>query len=100
MKSLTGAGAYFSASHFDSVRQELHGHTYEVVAWWPSSDERDVIDLQKALQAVLLAFDHKTLPSYLTRAESIATAIAAQLPGCVEIDISRPIERMFVRCPV
>ncbi len=95
---LTGAGWYFSASHFDPIRKELHGHSYEVTVYWPSEPPRDAMVLQWTLREVLKGFDHKTLPDTMTRAEDIAKAIGSLIDGCVRVDISRPAERL--RCEV
>ena len=92
-KGLTGAGWYFSASHRDPVRQELHGHSYEVMAWWPSEPARDAVCLQETLKGALKGLDHTTLPDELTRAESMARFIM-QLVGAVRVDVSRPSERL------
>jgi 6-pyruvoyl-tetrahydropterin synthase len=94
MQSLTGAGWYFSASHRDPVRQELHGHSYEVVAYWPTHPPRDAMVLQETLKGVLLGFDHKTLPDEMTRAEDIARAIGSLMDGCVRVRLMRPVERL------
>ena len=97
-QNLTGAGWYFSASHRDPVRQELHGHSYEVMAWWPIAAAADAVCLQDALRRALVAFDHKTLPDECSRAEDIARAVGSTLVGCVRVDIFRPVERL--RCEV
>lgn len=96
MQNLTGAGWYFSASHRDPVRQELHGHSYEVMAYWPAEPYRDAVALQATLRDVLKGFDHKTLPDRLVRAEDLADAIGGLMSGCVRVDISRPVERFRV----
>lgn len=89
------AGWYFSASHSDPVRTELHGHSYEVVAWWPTG--QDSVELQDRLKAVLKAYDHKTLPDELSRGHDLAKAIGMSLKGCVGVDILRPVERIGAR---
>lgn len=94
---LTGAGWHFSASHYDNVRQELHGHSYEVVAWFRADPPRDAVVLQETLKAVLTGFDHKTLPPELSRAEDIARAVMSLLVDCVGVDVSRPVERLYAR---
>lgn len=97
--SLTGAGWFFSASHRDPIRNELHGHSYEVVCWWPAEPPRDAMVLQEMVKTALKAgFDHKTLPDEITRAEDIARAIGGLLDGCVRVDVCRPVERL--RCEV
>lgn len=94
---LTGAGWYFSASHFDTVRAELHGHSYEVMAWWPAEPPRDAVVLQAMVKRVVGAFDHTTLAPEMSRAEALAAAIMHLLPECVGVDISRPVERFAVQ---
>lgn len=97
MGGFTGAGWYFSASHRDPVRKELHGHSYEVVAWWPSEPPRDAVVLQHTLRTALVGFDHQTLPDELGTAEALANAIGGLLDGCVGVDVSRPSERLHAR---
>ena len=93
--ALTGVGCVLSVSHSDPVRQELHGHSYEVVAWFPAG--RAAVLIRAELQAVLSAEDHKTLAPDLSRGETLGAAIMAQLTGCVAIDINRPLERIYAR---
>jgi 6-pyruvoyl-tetrahydropterin synthase len=94
-QDLTGAGWYFSASHRDPVRNELHGHSYEVMVYWPAVPPRDALVLQEMVKAVLVhGFDHKTLPDEITRAEQLARQIGGLLPDAVRVDISRPSERL------
>ena len=98
MSALIGAGWYFSASHNDTVRQEMHGHSYEVTAWWPADPPRDAVCLQVTLREVLKAgFDHKTLPAHLGTMEALAAAIGSLMTGCVGVDVSRPVERLYAR---
>lgn len=95
--NLSGAGWYFSATHRDPVRQELHGHSYEVMVYWPAEPARDSMVLQEMVKEVLKAgFDHKTLPDHLSRAEDIARAIGGLLTDVVRVDVSRPAERLAV----
>ena len=92
-----GVGWYFSASHRDVVRKELHGHDYEVWAWFPAEPPRDAVALQETLKVALSAFDHKTLSDNLSRAEDLAAAIQGLLDGCIGVDIHRPVQRQRVR---
>ena len=94
MTGLTGAGWFFCAAHRDPVRKELHGHSYEVMAWWPLREGHDACFLQDLLKQALVGIDHTTLPDEFTRAEDIARLIGSKLPGAIRIDISRPIERI------
>lgn len=96
-QSLTGAGWYFSASHRDPVRQEVHGHSYEVMVYWPATPARDAMVLQEMVKEVVKArYDHKTLPDEISRAEDIAREIGSLLIGVVRVDIARPSERLRV----
>lgn len=92
-KALIWAGWTFCAAHSSPSRQIAHGHSYEVRAFW-SYEDQDVEALQAALIAALATIDHTTLPYHLSRAEDIAMHIGAMLPGCVRVDISRPLERL------
>ena len=96
-EALTGVGATFCAAHRGVVRTELHGHSYEVTAWWPSEPHREAEALQYTLQTVLTGFDHKTLPDHLSTGEALAKAIMGIMSGCVGVDIARPLERIYAR---
>jgi len=90
---LTGVGGIFSASH-DSPEGVLHGHSYEVWAWFPRGDARD---LQRTLEAVLRELDHTHLRDELAWGEALAQHIGLQLPDCQEVEIRRPLERIGAR---
>ena len=87
---LTGVGGIFSASH-NSPEGVLHGHSYEVWAWFPQSDARD---LQERLNEVLAALDHSHLSEELAWGEALAEHLARQLPNCLEVEVRRPLERI------
>lgn len=95
MSSLTGVGWHFSASHRDPLSGELHGHTWEVTAWWSAVPWRDARVLQETLKGVLIGFDHKTLPDQLHSGEALAFALMGLMTDCVGVDVSRPAERIF-----
>lgn len=90
---LSGVGGVFSASH-NSPEGVLHGHSYEVWAWFP---QRDARGLQQRLHAVLERLDHTHLPDELAWGEALAEHIAAQLPDCHEVEVRRPLERIGAR---
>lgn len=96
IEGLTGVGWTFSASHRDLVRQELHGHSYEVTAWFDHKPPRDALVLQEHLKHVLTAFDHKTLPDEMTRGETLAAAIM-HLVDAVGVEVRRPLERLYAK---
>lgn len=90
---LTGVGGIFSASHH-SPEGVLHGHSYEVWAWFPQADARG---LQQQLEDVLESIDHSHLSDELAWGEALAEHIAGHLPGCVEVEVRRPLERIGAR---
>ncbi len=100
LRILTGVGATFSASHRDHVRKQLHGHSYEVTAWFAFPDQRDATMIQKGLEALVKTWDHTTLSDEMSCAEAIASAIIRLLPWCVEVEVGRPLERLYARAKV
>lgn len=93
MKILTGVGAHLSAAHY-SRDGKLHGHTWEIVAWW--SDAPCAISKQIELNDLLSKYDHEILPNNLAWGEDMAAWILGEL-DCRAVDISRSLERIFVR---
>jgi 6-pyruvoyl-tetrahydropterin synthase len=96
VEGLTGVGWTFSASHRDPIRQELHGHSYEVTAWFDHKPARDALVLQEHLKNALTAFDHKTLPDEMTRGETLAAAIM-HITDAVGVELRRPLERLYAK---
>jgi 6-pyruvoyl-tetrahydropterin synthase len=94
---LTGVGATFCASHHDLLSQQMHGHSYEVEAWFAFPEPRDARAPQEALKALLRVWDHTVLEPELASAEAIAAAILQLLPHCVDVRVSRPLERLYAR---
>lgn len=90
----TGVGGIFSASH-NSPEGELHGHSYEVWAWFPAGP--DARDLKARLDAVLADLDHQHLPDELAWGEMVAEHIGGRLDGCIEVEVRRPLERIGAR---
>lgn len=73
----------------------MHGHTWQVTAWWPS-DGTDALLRQKELAHAVARLDHKELPDELSRGEALAAHFGHAL-GCVAVDVSRPLERIYAR---
>jgi 6-pyruvoyl-tetrahydropterin synthase len=94
MTALTGVGGIICAAHRDASGR-LHGHTYEVTAWFPAG--ADALALQASLTRVVGLFDHDELLHELASGEGLCAAIAEQLPDAVQIDVSRHAERLFAR---
>jgi 6-pyruvoyl-tetrahydropterin synthase len=93
--TLTGVGCFFSATHHVPEGGDPHGHSYEVIAWFPEGE--DARRLQAQLIAVTEAFDHKVLPDRLASGEALAAYIGHALVNCVEVEIRRPLERIYAR---
>lgn len=91
MKALTGCGAIFSAAH-KSKGGVLHGHTWEVVAWWDG--EPCAVEKQRDLEAYLAIFDHTLLADGVAWGEALGKSIALGL-GCVRVEVRRPLERIY-----
>ncbi len=75
---------------------QIHGHTWEVIAWFSSENAPDAIILQTKLKMLLAAWDHTVLKPELARAEDMAAAIH-HLLGCVSVDVFRPSEKLYAR---
>jgi 6-pyruvoyl-tetrahydropterin synthase len=92
-----GVGAFLCAAHEDT-QGRMHGHTYDVVAWFPAGE--DALVLQERLKREIEPFDHATLCHELAKGESLAAAIFERLsPDVIRVDISRTAERIYARWP-
>jgi 6-pyruvoyl-tetrahydropterin synthase len=90
---LTGVGAIFCAAHRGTgERDVVHGHSYEVTAWF-AYDGQDAERLQDKLSAFLKShFDHTTLRD--PRAEDVARAVL-QCLRAERVEVRRPLERLY-----
>ena len=93
--TLTGVGCVFSAAHHPPEGGDVHGHSYEVVAWFNAGE--DARTLQAQLAAAVHPLDHTVLPPELASGEAIAEHLGRSLDGCVEVEIRRPLERIYAR---
>lgn len=94
VRTETGVGGYFCASHRDRATGRRHGHTWDVVAWFVAGDAEV---RKEELAAILTTLDHSELPDELAWGESIAAHILTQLTDCTQVSVSRPSERIFAR---
>jgi hypothetical protein len=94
---LTGVGGYFSAAHRDHETGALHGHTWEVTAWFRKGTDAAIRACR--LQGILAEIDHTELPGELAWGEDIAAWVAAKFAdsACVAVDVARPAERIYAR---
>ena len=91
VKVLTGAGSFFCAAHKDA-EGNLHGHTWEVTAWWFGAP--DVVKKQATLNAALKEFDHTVLDNSIAWGEKLGQELIRKL-NCQKVEISRPLERLY-----
>ena len=92
---LTGVSGHFSAAH-KSTDGVLHGHTWQVLAWFKTPGKVDAACYKASLDALLRSWDHGELPDHLSWAEDIAAAVG-KLVNCVEVVVSRPLEGYHAR---
>ena len=91
----TGVGGVFSAAHQSPEGGDVHGHSYEVVAWFDSGEDARV--LQARLAEILKPLDHTVLRAEMASGEAIAKHIGRGLEGCREVEVGRPLERIYAR---
>jgi 6-pyruvoyl-tetrahydropterin synthase len=93
MKTLTGVGAIFCAAHRGEGRRDvIHGHSYEVTAWF-AYDGQDAEALQEKLFNFLRChLDHTTLRDPC--AEDVARMVL-QCLGAERVEVRRPLERLY-----
>lgn len=88
----TGVGAFLCAAHKDRQSGRLHGHTWEIEAWFPDGD---AVGRKAQLDALVSTLDHTELPAELTWGEDLARHFIISLDGCDEVIVRRPAERIF-----
>jgi 6-pyruvoyl-tetrahydropterin synthase len=95
MQTLTGVGAIFCAAHRGTGRRDVvHGHSYEVTAWF-AYDGQDAEALQDKLSHFLRShLDHTTLRDDMARAEDVARMVL-QCLGAERVEVRRPLERLY-----
>ena len=93
MRSTIGVKEVISVAHRPLGGGPLHGHSYEIVAWFDGG--QDAVPLKAALKAVLAELDHADMPNDLSRAEDMGAWIGARLPGCKVVDVNRPLEGFY-----
>lgn len=100
-QTFTGVGCVLSVAH-PPVNQELfggedHGHSYEVVVWFDNATgPRDARVCQAAVETLRAQLDHRRLAPELATGEAIA-AYFGTLANVVEVEVRRPLERLYAR---
>lgn len=103
-RQLTGVGAILSASHRDQVTGQVHGHTWEVTAWF-RHDGTDQSIRKHQLDKMIATLDHRCLPDRIAWGEALAKHIGENMeygwstgdPNLVAVDVNRPLERIYAR---
>ena len=93
MPVLTGATAILSAAH-RAADGRLHGHTWEITAWWRAGG--DALVLQDRLARWVAQIDHDVLPRGLSLSEEIAERAGRDL-NAEEVLVWRSGERIGAR---
>lgn len=101
--ALTGVSRTLNASHRDQQTGDLHGHTWEVKAWF-LYDGTDVGRRKLELDRAVQQYEHTCLPDELAWAEPLAAHICVKLNGeygatqpCFAVEVNRPMDGIFAR---
>jgi len=93
------AEAHFSAAHREQGgKRRLHGHTYQVRAWWTGrwgeQETPDAVERQRELRHLLRGLDHGDLDEVLdcTTAESLSFWLITRLPWATKVRVWRGVE--------
>lgn len=105
-RTLTGISFILSAAHKDLTNNQLHGHTWDITAWFVY-DGTDHAILLGRLRSLLLPLDHTLLPDELAWGEPLAQYVADNLnmerrinsaaSRCIAVDVVRASERVYAR---
>lgn len=106
-RRLTGVGAVLSAAHRDQTTGQVHGHTWEITAWFRYKGTDQAVR-KHVLDLVVGRLDHTCLPDKIAWGEALAehiwygvnTEYSCYGDGpwdCVAVDVNRPSERIFAR---
>jgi hypothetical protein len=107
-RRLTGVRAILSAAHRDQVTGQVHGHTWEIVAWFLFRGTDQSIH-GHTLSEVVKRLDHTCLPDTIAWGEALAEHIWKAVNtehtwrgdggswDCIAVDVNRPSEGIFAR---
>lgn len=96
MAVFSGVSGIICAAH-KSLDGVLHGHTWEITAWWQNDSYMvDAEHRQAQLNEFLRHFDHTELPHELLWGELLAEHIGTHIK-CDAVDVRRPLERIYAR---
>lgn len=93
-RGFDGVGGIISCAHRDPETGALHGHTWEIIAWF--GKDADARHRAAQLSAVLNELDHTTLPDRLAWGRQIARHVAEKIGWpCCRVEVKRPGERFY-----
>jgi hypothetical protein len=92
---LTGVSGVVSAAH-RSRDGNMHGHTWQIVAWWPFNSDVSAESRKTVLTDYLSFFDHSILADSVAWGEDMAERIGEDL-AAVAVDVSRPLEGIYAK---
>lgn len=95
MKKLTGVSGVISAAH-KSRDGNLHGHSWQVVAWWRFNPNKSAETRRSELRHWLSSVDHGILSDDIAWGEDLAERIGHDLKAYA-VDVSRPLEGIYAR---
>ena len=106
-RRLTGVRTVLSAAHRDQRTGQIHGHTWEVVAWFLYNGTDQSVR-KHTLEAVVKRLDHTCLPDKIAWGEALAEHICHEVNDeyscygassldCIAVDVNRPSEGIFAR---
>jgi 6-pyruvoyl-tetrahydropterin synthase len=101
--ALTGVSRTLNASHRDQATGQVHGHTWEIKAWFIYNGT-DVAVRKYQLDEAVRGYEHTCLPDSVAwgerLAESICRAINADYEKnrpCAAVEVNRPMDGVFAR---
>lgn len=90
----TGVGILLCCAHADKITGAIHGHTYEAVCWFAGGHNAE--KLKSECERLLADLDHSLLPAPLAWAEDLIPEIKRRT-NAVDVEIRRPLERLYAR---
>lgn len=96
MALYSGVSEIICAAH-ESLDGRLHGHTWEVIAWWRNDSFLiDADNRKKELKNFLSQFDHTKLLDCFAWGERLAEHIGIHMK-CDIIEVNRKLEGIYAR---